>query len=266
MNARLRKNKLKSIATGQQVFTNKTPKNDLLNLIKSLRPIATNIPIIRMGPIADGGYLVPDDLKEISACFSPGVDKVSDFELDCADRGMQVYMADYSVDGPATSHPKFHFIKKYVGCYSADDYITVDDWVNNTIATSDNKDLLLQIDIEGGEYECFFNMSPTLLSRFRIIVAEFHNLDLLWSAPFFSIASRAFRRLLLTHYCVHIHPNNYVPYIPQGDIEIPPVMEFTFIRKDRVAKLSPIGDYPHPLDVDNSKLAPMSLPKIWYKD
>lgn len=36
--------------------------------------------LIRLGPNGDGGYLVPDDLTGIEACFSPGVCATSEFE------------------------------------------------------------------------------------------------------------------------------------------------------------------------------------------
>ena len=50
------------------------------------------------GPDGDGGYLVPDDLEGIVACFSPGVSNVAGFEKDCALKGMKVFMADASVE------------------------------------------------------------------------------------------------------------------------------------------------------------------------
>lgn len=65
-----------------------TDKNEILALMKSLYPLKTEYPLIRLGPVRDGGYLVPDDLTGIEACYSPGVSAVSGFEKDCAKRGM----------------------------------------------------------------------------------------------------------------------------------------------------------------------------------
>ena len=50
-----------------------TPSEKLNNLAKALRPVITQHPLIRIGSEFDGGYLVPDDLDGVSACFSPGV-------------------------------------------------------------------------------------------------------------------------------------------------------------------------------------------------
>ncbi|MCU0317661.1 MAG: hypothetical protein MUC92_13840 [Fimbriimonadaceae bacterium] len=56
-----------------------TSKEDILSLIAKLRPIRGQHELIRLGPDEDGGYLVPDDLEGIVACFSPGVNTVSRF-------------------------------------------------------------------------------------------------------------------------------------------------------------------------------------------
>jgi hypothetical protein len=47
-----------------------------------MRPVSTKYDLIRLGSPHDGGYLVPDCLVGIQACFSLGVSKVANFELD----------------------------------------------------------------------------------------------------------------------------------------------------------------------------------------
>ena len=108
--------------------------------------------------------------------------------------------------------------------------MTIDNWVKESSLNNDSE-LLLQIDIEGYEYEVFLSMSDTLIKRFRVIVAEFHSLDQLWNPPFFKLASRAFDKILQTHACIHIHPNNCCGSLRKGGIEIPRVLEFTFLRQ-----------------------------------
>ncbi len=232
-------------------------------LIQRLRPQYFEPGLIRLGPRHDGGYLVPDDLEGIAACFSPGVDRISGFELDCAGLGMEVHLADNSVEHPAESHERFHFTRKHLGVTTDDVTMTLDDWVQASHPGDD--DLLLQIDIEGAEFEVFLGASDALMRRFKIIVAEFHSLDQLWNEPFFNLASRAFEKILQTHHCLHIHPNNYRPVASRGGLEIPEVAEFTFLRKDRFTPSRQVGSFPHPLDSDNAAhLPPLPLPPIWY--
>ncbi|WP_322488651.1 FkbM family methyltransferase [Chloroflexus sp.] len=245
--------------------TNLTPLEQLRGLIRQLHPLAPPTPLIRIGPHGDGGYLVPDDLAGIVACFSPGVGPISEFERACAERGMRVFMADASVDGPATPHPAFQFSKLFVGALNTDQFITLEEWVHRSLPDEPAADLLLQMDIEGSEYEVLLATPPALINRFRIIVAEFHHLDQLFNKWFFHTASRAIEKLLQTHACIHIHPNNRRGIVQLGDITIPPTMEFTFLRRDRLRGAQFRHDFPHPLDSDNIGRGSVPLPACWYR-
>lgn len=141
--------------------------------------------------------------------------------------------------------------------------MTIDNWVKESSLNNDS-DLLLQIDIEGYEYKVFLSMSDTLIKRFRVIVAEFHSLDQLWNQPFFKLASRAFDKILQTHACIHIHPNNCCGSLRKGDIEIPRVLEFTFLRHNRTGNTSYQKIFPNTLDFDNTKNQTLELPRCWY--
>lgn len=95
---KLDKNKL--IADG--IYVEKTTPVDRLNdLAIKLWPVKTRFPLIRIGSENDGGYLIPNDLYGITACFSPGVDINSSFEKELLKReGIPSHLADYSVDAP----------------------------------------------------------------------------------------------------------------------------------------------------------------------
>ena len=240
-----------------------TDPGALRSLVRSLAPVRPGRELIRLGPDGDGGYLVPDDLDGIEACFSPGVSSVSGFEKECAERGMEVFLADKTVDGPAEAHPRFRFVKKHVGAATSGDIISLEEWVEGSLPDS-HSELLLQMDIEAAEYETLLAAPERLLRRFRILVIEFHWLNHLWGKQFFQLASSAFRKLLLTHTCVHIHPNNCCGSLKGGGLDIPKVAEFTFLRNDRVTGRSHATQFPHPLDRDNTaEKPPLPLPACW---
>lgn len=253
----------KALAAANVFPTMVTDRNELLRFMEELYPEKTNRELIRLGPNGDGGYLVPDDLEGIEACFSPGVSTVSGFESDCVRRGMKAFLADKSVDGPAEKNELFRFTKKFVGAVSGNDFMTLDDWVSTSLPGT-SSDLVLQIDIEGYEYEVFLSASEALMRRFRIIVVEFHHLDQLWNKFFFDLAKRAFDKIQKFHSCVHIHPNNCCGVMEKDGIEIPRVMEFTFLRVDRIEQSSPQTEFPHPLDFDNCPNPTIVLPRNWY--
>lgn len=243
--------------------TIKTRKLILQRFINKLYPVNCDKELIRIGPEGDGGYLVPNDLDGIEACFSPGIGDESGFEKECANLGMEIFLADKSE--PKLKHNSFDFTKKFVGAYKNDDFITLDSWINDKYP-DDIPDLLLQMDIEGYEYEVLLSASDKTLRSFRIIVIEFHLFDQLFSRPFFKLASRVFDKILQSHTCVHIHPNNCCGAKTLNGITIPSVMEFTFYRNDRIEYKTFTDNYPNPLDYDNTAKKSIPLPKCWYKN
>jgi hypothetical protein len=245
--------------------TDRTSPTELRQLLESLHAVTAGQQLIRLGPDGDGGYLVPDDLLGIECAFSPGVSTESGFEVDLAARGMQVFLADFSVEGPAQTNAKFVFHKKYLGCLSNETFITLAEWKDATVP-GHRGDLLLQMDIEGAEFETLLCAPTELLAQFRIMVIEFHSLHELFNKPFFSLASRAFQKLLQTHSVVHIHPNNCCGSVTKAGLEIPRVAEFTFHRNDRLPQQRAYcRSFPHPLDRDCTPNPTLVLPQAWFR-
>ncbi len=253
------------------VFLGRTTKAaDLQALVRTLRIMPIDRPLIRVGPASDGGYLLPDDLEEIQHCFSPGVAGCSDFEVQLANRGMQAYLADRSVDGPAAPHPNFRFIKKFLASTDdpADGLMTLDTWYRTEVGpvSATSPEAVLQMDIEGAEYEVLLNTPDALLNRFRILVIEFHRLHQLAERQSFQWMSCAFRKLLRNHAVVHAHPNNHRRILNCGGVQIPGVLEMTFLRRDRFRPGTAPVVIPHPLDAINVPSRPeVPLPACWYR-
>jgi hypothetical protein len=232
-------------------------------LVRQLYPLVTEHPLIRMGSRGDGGYLIPDDLEGIAACFSPGVDNRATFETSLIARGIPCFLADASVDGAPIKDDMVHFTKKFLGVINNDVTITLDDWVGAN--QPGNDDLLLQMDVEGAEWPILLNVSRDTLRRFRIIVIELHDLERLMDKHAFTIIKSTFERLLEDFYIVHNHPNNYGRSVWCGSFIIPRVQEMTLIRKDRVKSKNFARIFPHPLDGKNDAGGPdLPLPSRWF--
>ena len=236
----------------------------LSSLLHSLHPVETQYPLIRLGPEGDGGYLVPDDLVGITTCFSPGVGDVSAFEEDCARRGMRVFLADRSVQGPSSDNPNFNFLDKYIGLVDTDEFISLDSWIDSSVSPSED-DFILQMDIEGAEWLALANISHRNLLRFRIIVVELHALDSLHYWQQFHLRAPVLSRLLEDFVCVHLHPNNDGRNVVSNGMEIPQVLEMTLLRKDRAQTRGYCSQFPHRLDCDNTSKPPVVLPASLYR-
>ena len=229
-------------------------KEQVLGLLKLMRPVPSPAPLVRVGPAGDGGYLVPDDLADIKACFSPGVSDEVGFELAFANRGVPCFLADASVPEEPVKHENIFFDPLFLGATSdSKRFISLEDWVNEK--SVEDGDLILQMDIEGAEYDVLRSAPPELLKRFRLIAIELHNFEFILTNKLAALSFEGFLNILLEHFeVVHIHPNNNRRPVFHKGIEIPPVIEMTLLRKDRFVgkqNLEPVA-LPHPLDSDNS--------------
>ena len=240
-------------------------KRRLLNLVQALRPVKTKYPLIRVGGKNDGGYLLPDDLSGISMCFSPGVAETATFESDLLKRGIWSHLADASVDEPPMGLTVASFTKKFLGVVNDEEYMTLEYWVKREAPLTG--DLLLQMDIEGAEYQTIIATPIDILRRFRIIAVEVHDVQAWFNNPIaWETVQDFFSKLLADFRVVHNHPNNNCPFIDVGGFLMPIVFELTLLRKDRAIPEGYCDQFPHPLDQPNvTNKDDRPLPEGWYK-
>jgi hypothetical protein len=214
--------------------TNKTNLVDFLNL---LHPKNTEHNLIRVGSEFDGGYLLPNDLLGISTCFSPGVSDNSKFEDELSKKyNIKSYLCDFSVEKPSIDNKQFFFDKLYLDVTNTKKTIRMEDWFKKYSDGSNSN--LLQMDIEGSEYKVILDTPTEILKNFRILIIEFHDFDLLFHEIFFQTISAVFEKLLIDFEIIHLHPNNCCGTYEIENIEIPKVIEFTFINRNRLKKES----------------------------
>lgn len=242
----------------------------VLDVFEVLRPKSSLTPLIRIGGDIDGSYLVPDDLDGITACFSPGVNRIKYFEDYLTDHyGIRSHMVDFTCEASEFKTPLRDglqtFAKKWLDVTPGADNVSLEDWVAEHEAEGD---LLLQIDIEGAEYRNLLATPDETLGRFRIMVLELHGLGRVLDARTLQSAIGPFVEKLGAQFtCVHAHPNNCCGevVVPGTDITIPNVLELTFVRRDRFAPGDGPVTLPHPLDVSRNvpRNAPLFLSEAW---
>ena len=246
-------------------FGRVTPMEKLKIFFLNARPLNTNFQLVRYGSLNDGGYLVPDDLSGIVACFSPGVAKVADFENQITKKNIPCFLADYLVENPPFKNNLFDFERKFLGQQNNDKYMTLADWVKRK--APEHGDLILQMDIEGNEYGVLLDSDNELLKRFRVLIIEFHNFEGLLHLRNFELINIVFQKLLKNFAVVHIHPNNFSATTRYHGYEIPSDIEYTFLRKDRILNSEPAAKFPHPLDAKNNinSKTDLELPTCFYR-
>jgi hypothetical protein len=225
-----------------------------------MKPKPSPYPLIRIGGDQDGAYLIPDDLKGIGACFSPGVNNTKRFEDDLTtNHGIPCHLCDFTSDLEEFETPLIKgmqtFQKKWLDADPGENSISLDSWIGEQCSAEEG-DLLLQMDIEGAEYKNLLACKQNTLERLRIITIELHKLDMVNDPEKIELElGPLLRRLDQSHICVHAHPNNCCgEFRMEGThLFIPRVIELTFLRRDRLSQEQAGKLYapllPHPLDL-----------------
>lgn len=244
-------------------------RKELRRFLARIRDKYVSCELIRIGGDRDGGYLLPNNFNDISYCFSPGVDYVARFESELSKTyNIKSFMADASVDGSPIEDENLIFTPKFLGSRTEGQFITLSDWIEQSIG-NDRKNRILQMDIEGAEYEVLTFETSETLSQFSMMVIEFHGLPRLFDGDFLGIWNAIMEKIYANFSICHIHPNNCCGTVTRDGIEIPRVAEFTFIRNDLIE--NNLSEHairlPHSLDRPNVQGKPdITMPEIWWKD
>ena len=259
---------LQNLAFKFGFIINRIPNNaQLKTFLSNFRDSYVSVNLQRIGGEGDGGYLVPDILSTIEYCFSPGVDVTADFELELSQKySIKSFMADASVKSAPINDKNFTFIEKFLGSKTQDRYITLSDWIDLS-AVDEDSNKILQMDIEGGEYDVLTESSETL-SNFSILIIEFHGLQNMFDTNFLKMISAIFEKIYKNFSICHVHPNTCSGIASLNGIDVPRVIEVTFINKKFIKDCSKNEEIllPHPLDSSNlNKISEIIMPEIWWK-
>ncbi|MEO5349585.1 MAG: FkbM family methyltransferase [Magnetococcus sp. YQC-3] len=241
-------NKVETLDNYDQAFMYR-----LLNVFKKLKKQDSKYQKIRVGATFSGGYAIPNDLDGIEAVISIGIDNDVSFDRYFADRGLDCYQYDPTIDKLPYEHEKFHFNK--VGLGPIDTIENGIEFINlNSIIDKNNlnecNNLLLKIDIEGAEWEAFNVLHHADLLRYRIIVMELHWLTKLCTmSPHFEMVEKIMNMITLNHTCVHNYAPTWGQILIEQGVLIQDGYEVTFLRNDR-SNFSPSIE-PTPSALDN---------------
>ena len=235
-------------------------------LKNTLFPYKTSLNKLRIGEEGDGGYVICDLLdSKYDALYSYGSDDNIKFERSFHKLyGADSYVYDHTIDKITDKPDYIHFFKEGVNHVKTDEMDTIESHLikNGHI---DSKNLIMQMDIEGCEYNVLLT-SRKVLNNFSQIIVEFHfGVDL----PFnqFEIRKNQILKTLEmlndNFACVHIHANNCVLQ-PWFDINFPRFFEVTYVRKDCIPEMeAETTAYPTIYDYPNNKNKPEMTLDWW---
>jgi hypothetical protein len=241
-----------------------SPADRVQRVIQKLRPQYPPDELVRIGGARDGGYLVPKDIDSYELLISPGVGDSYEFDRHFFGRGVPSVLVDASVDVP--QQPHMVHLKKFLGGYSSetDGLVSLHDLLQQYGAGKSR--IVLEMDIEGAEYEVLAATPESVLDRFGVIAMEAHHLTGLCYRGMLPVIEMGFERLLKNHFVAHIHVNNSGPVVPYRGAEIPDTIELTLLHR---AFYQPVPQArftsPHPLDVPSLAHVPETpVPRSWW--
>ena len=254
----LLKHRIKLIANsvlgfGGHYLGSKVHLSELTDLLRTLRPYESGIPLTRVGSNVDGGYLLPDDFLGISRCISPGCDGLWEFERQLwSSHGIPSVICDREEKKPSDLPKEFSYVDAFIGFQEDTDNVTLQSLVDSNCEEGE-ADLILQMDIEGSEYLSILATPESTLKKFRIMVLELHYLEDVNREIFtHNIFGPFLQRLTKDHTVVHFHPNNCCGTWKRGSLDFPRVIEITLLRNDRLKTRGVHATIPNILDQPNS--------------
>lgn len=207
----------------------RVPKPIDNELVCTLRVFAVDNPdcdLIRVGPNADGGYIVYKFASpQYDGCLSGGVGEDVSFEIDFLSKHetMECDIYDHTVHGLPENHPRLHWIAQPMSSCVLRDFLQT------------RQNVFFKCDIEGGEWETLHG-ALDMRERLQQVVVEIHGLgDAAWPWGAHAMVEQqrdVLQAMATTHYLVHVRGNTCSPLVPMGNVYVPEVIELTYVRKN----------------------------------
>jgi hypothetical protein len=182
--------------------------------------------IYRIGSTLDGGYVMYKVGNEKKA-ISIGVGRDVSWDLAISKLGIMVHMFDHTVARPPTkfTNSKFHKIGIRSSKTKPSNRLLEFEGILQKAGCEELENLILKIDIEGGEWEILEEIESKFLEKFNQIIIEFHDVDL--DDP---IKKNVLEKIRLSHSIIHINPNNYSKIISFEGYLYPSILEVTYVK------------------------------------
>lgn len=192
---------------------------------------------VRIGRDCDGGYVMLDNFLQVrvEAAYSFGISDDVSWDLDIANRSIDVFMYDHTINKLPKIHSRFNFYKLGItGSKAGENLKTFTELINDNNHIDSNS-LILKMDIEGCEWDVFRETPIDLINKFSQIVIEFHGLLPYENNKNYENIIQVLRKINKTHQSIHVHANSMSTPLWIGDMVLPNLLEVTYIRRSDVA-------------------------------
>ena len=225
-------------------LTRLTSELEVRNILELLRPRQFLGELVRIGPISDGGYVVPSKIGNVDYLISPGSNHQWDFEKEFFEK-FQVpsIIVDKINKKPSDLSAPHKYIDSWIGSSNLPGVQTLSSVIDRQLGILEN--FVLQMDIEGMEYESILAIEDSHLKRAQILIIEIHYLENLLNPEFIKYIFEPFLRKISQHHeIVFLNGNTYNDVIKFGKLQWPRVIEITALKRDGEFRFGdPITEY-----------------------
>jgi hypothetical protein len=222
--------------------------------ISLLKPYDVDKPKVRIGPNADGGYVLVDSLRCDQPIVSYGISTEYTFERALAERGHKVFMFDHTIAGISQPHPNMRFFREGVAgeTQREQSLFTIEEHLSRHGIDCDRT--ILKMDVEGAEFGAFVATSSSILNTFEQMIIEVHFLNRLVDETYRRSFVQMFEKINSLFTLFHIHGNNHDGpdrfYFVDG-IPVAEMVELSYVKTSSVKRQPSRTVYPTKLDFPN---------------
>lgn len=215
-------------------MSDKSLHNGIKHVLGLVNPCSVRCGKIRVGGAHDGGYVMANDFSKNEIAYSIGVGPQVFWDTDMANRGMEIYQYDHTVEAVPDAHDNFRYFKLGIGVddISDPDLVTLERMLRNN-GHQDKKNMILKMDVEHAEWDVLLAMDVEILKKFDQIVIEMHGFSYMSDKSFRTKVAIVLGKMSKYHRCVHVHANNYSSFNIIEGLAFPETIEVTYCIKDK---------------------------------
>ena len=217
----------------------------------------TRIPI---GGKVDGGYVMLDDFENITIAYSIGIDGNIQFDKALADKGIDVYMYDHTIN-KTYRNEKFHWKKIGIGGNSErkNNIQTLQEMMKENGHLKE-KNMILKMDVEGAEWNSLDDLSENILQQFKYIVVEYHLYQIMIKKIY-----NVLRKIYKSHQVFYVHCNPFSYVRTFGNNTICDVIEVSYVIRTGYSFAKDESNYPIPeLSYYDNRDFDVNILKLFY--
>jgi hypothetical protein len=227
---------------------------ELQAMLQPMTPVGGRF--VRVGGDNDGGYVMVDHGLDNTSVYNFGIGNEVTWDQAMAEHGSKIYQFDHTIDAPPPVVGETVFTRKGLGVLSDDRFVSLRDAVCAN-GDAERTDLVLNIDIEGGEWGILPALNHRELAPFTQIMMELHGLlKFIEDSSFRNRVSESLDALSETHQLVHVHANNWGSYAMANGVLAYDVLEVTLVRKSDWEFVECDERFPRDLDRPNCPYRP----------